>query len=129
MFATFTAPAEAFLREASARPVPIIVASIIATVIALLLRGSALTNVPAHFVNPKGFFELSQKRARDYYMANARKIMLDWFAKNPEKPYTVLTDTGFTTVLPPSMANEIRNDPRLDFAKVAMDVSYNSLFL
>jgi hypothetical protein len=127
MFTTLTTSAEAILREASARSVPIIVASIIATLIALLLRGSALTNVPAHFVNPKGFFELSQKRATDYYMANARKIMLDWFAKNPEKPYTVLTDTGFTTVLPPSMANEIRNDPRLDFSKVAMDVSKKKL--
>lgn len=103
-------------------------ASIIATLIALVLRGSAVTSQPGHFLNPKGFFELSKKRARDDYMANARKMMLDWFAQNPEKPVTILTDTGYTTVLPPSMANEIRNDDRLNFAKVAMMVSFPVLF-
>ncbi len=123
MFSGITATAEALLREAAARPGPIIVASILAALVALLLRGSALSSQPGHFLNPKGFFELSLRRARDNYMANARKMMLDWFAENPEKPVTMLTDTGFTTILPPSMANEIRNDDRLNFAKVAMRVS------
>lgn len=44
-------------------------------------------------------------------------MLARWFSANPGKPIRVISDYGEVTVLPPDMANEIRNDTRLSFSK------------
>lgn len=44
------------------------------------------------------------------------------FAKTADRPFRVMSDTGYATVLPPSLADEIRNDPRLSFGEFTKKV-------
>ncbi|KAH6652364.1 cytochrome P450 [Truncatella angustata] len=46
---------------------------------------------------------------------NTRSLLRGWFDKNPNRAACIITDIGYMTVLPPSMADEIRNDSRLSF--------------
>lgn len=48
--------------------------------------------------------------------------MQQWFTANPNKPIQMITDMGSTIVLPPSMANEIRNHSDLSFTAFSQEV-------
>lgn len=90
------------------KPLPYVVASLVVVLIAFYWQASS--NVPQ--LNARGFFELSDERAKMAFVGNARQMLQDWFKKNPNKPVSVYGDTGTVIVLPGSMANEIRNDKR-----------------
>lgn len=113
---------EALPQEAALKPVPIILASIIAAVIAVVFRISSASKLPT--LNPKGTFEITDRRIKANFQKNAATLLRDWFAKNPNKPVVINGDMGPMTILPPNMANEIRNDPRLGFMEVTMEVRF-----
>lgn len=71
------------------------------------------SNVP--LINPRHLFEFTDNRAKQYFIKNSKSMIENQFAKTPDKPFRVISDTGVATVLPPCLANEIRNDPRLNF--------------
>ncbi len=66
-------------------------------------------------LNPKRRFELTDTRPKKEFMAGIEGMLRKWFESNPDKPARVIGDLGVITVLPPNMANEIRNDERLSF--------------
>lgn len=99
---------------------PIIIASVIAAVITIVFRVSTASKLPT--LNPKGAFEFSDRRVKVRFQRDASKLLRSWFAKNPSKPVVINGDMGPLTVLPPTMANEIRNDRRLGFVEVAQEV-------
>lgn len=68
-------------------------------------------------LNPKKPFELSDRRVKDDFVAKARDMVRCWFQTNPSKAMRMIGDAGEVTVLPPEMAQEIRNDKRLSFAQ------------
>ncbi|KAJ2966599.1 hypothetical protein NQ176_g10072 [Zarea fungicola] len=116
MFAEIKSYLEAMPQDAGLKPVPIILASLIAAAIALYWRISTSSKLPR--INAKGAFEISDSRTKAVWMKDGANLIRDWFAKNPDKPVLIVTDSGPLTVLPPSMAQEIRNDSRLGFTEV-----------
>ncbi len=111
---------EALPQEAALKPLPILLASVVAAVIAVVFRLSTASKLPT--LNPKGTFEISDRRVKANFQKNATKLLRDWFAKNPSKAVVINGDMGPLTILPPTMANEIRNDSRLGFMEVTMEV-------
>ncbi|KAL4959668.1 uncharacterized protein BDV14DRAFT_205415 [Aspergillus stella-maris] len=71
------------------------------------------SNVP--LLNPRHWYEWSDNRAKQYFIKRSKSIIENQFAKTPDRPFRVISDTGVATVLPPCLAHEIRNDPRLNF--------------
>lgn len=54
-------------------------------------------------------------RSSKRILANARR---DY----PNEPFRLLTDWGEVVILPPTFADEIRNEPKLSFAIAAVQV-------
>nr|ACZ63283.1 cytochrome P450 monooxygenase [Fusarium sambucinum] len=79
----------------------------------------------APLLNPRRFFELSDSRAVSEILYTTRQVLENWFAKNPAKPMRLTCDLGQITFLPPSMADEIKNDPRLSFIKASNDSAFH----
>ncbi|PGG95940.1 hypothetical protein AJ79_09795 [Helicocarpus griseus UAMH5409] len=71
------------------------------------------TNVP--LLNPKKRFEFSSYRIKQDFVHNAMSLIQKGFATTGNKPFRLLSDNGEVVVLPPEVANEIRNDHRLNF--------------
>lgn len=111
---------EALPQDAALKPVPIIIASVIAAVIAIVFRVSTAATLTT--LNPKGAFDFSSRKVKANFQKEGSQLLRDWFAKNPSKPVLIYGDMGPLTILPPTMANEIRNDPRLDFFQVVQEV-------
>ncbi|KAM3506666.1 hypothetical protein MY11210_007457 [Beauveria gryllotalpidicola] len=120
MIASLRSYLEALPQEVAFKPVPIIVASVLAAVIAVVFRLSTASKLPT--LNPKGTFEISDRKIKANFQKNAARLLREWFAKNPSKPVVINGDLGPMTILPPSMTNEIRNDPRLSFNEATMEV-------
>ncbi|GES65933.1 cytochrome P450 [Aspergillus terreus] len=81
--------------------------------IVLYSRPTTKSNVP--LLNPRHWYEWTDNRAKQYFIKNSKSMIEDQFAKTPDRPFRVISDTGVATVLPPCLAHEIRNDPRLNF--------------
>ncbi|KID64686.1 cytochrome P450, partial [Metarhizium brunneum ARSEF 3297] len=71
------------------------------------------SNIP--LANPKKGIYLSGQRAKKEFVSQANKLVCEWFKTNPNKPIRLIGDVKEVTVLPPSLAQEIRNDKRLSF--------------
>ena len=78
-------------------------------------RGSRSTTIP--HLNPRKAFELTDTPAKAHFVANARPMLETWFRENPGTAARVIGDAGEVTVLPASLVNEMRNDPRLSFSR------------
>ncbi|OAA55755.1 trichothecene C-8 hydroxylase [Cordyceps fumosorosea ARSEF 2679] len=128
MIASLRSYLEALPHEAALKPLPILLASVLAAVIAVLVRLSTATSPKnLHTLNPKGAFEISDRRVKAEFQRDATRLLRDWFKKNPDRPVVINGDMGAMTVLPPSMANEIRNDPRLGFTEFTMEMFHSHL--
>ncbi|GKT47702.1 cytochrome P450 monooxygenase TRI1 [Colletotrichum spaethianum] len=108
----------AFTFDASAKPLPYFFTTILIIFFIYSLQGSKL-NIPS--INQKKLYELTNSRPKRNYLTNARGIMRQWFSKNPNKPTRLISDMGETIVLPPSMANEIRNHKNLSFTEFSKE--------
>ncbi|KAJ3536578.1 hypothetical protein NM208_g1525 [Fusarium decemcellulare] len=93
-----------YFDEETARPVAYTVATLLFLVFIYFNRPTTKSNVPL----------LSSK---DEFASKAHRFIEDWFNKNPEKPMRLAGDVADITVLPPILAQEIRNDKRLDFSR------------
>lgn len=71
------------------------------------LQASRGTKLP--ILNSKTLFEFSDKRIKENFANNGRRILREGLKKFPGKPFKVLTDFGYATVLPPEYVNEVRN--------------------
>ncbi|KAK0614946.1 cytochrome P450 [Bombardia bombarda] len=77
--------------------------------------GSPSTKSLPH-LNPKHPFEFSDTRPKKAFVSGAREMVAAWFRSNPDKPTRIISDFGELTLLPPLMADELRNDKRLSFS-------------
>ncbi|GIJ83279.1 hypothetical protein Asppvi_002098 [Aspergillus pseudoviridinutans] len=67
--------------------------------------------------NPRRFFELSDSRVKREFISGAPDIIEKGFSLTGNKPFRIIADIGEVTILPPSLANEVRNNKNLSFAK------------
>ncbi|KAJ6442429.1 cytochrome P450 monooxygenase [Purpureocillium lavendulum] len=112
--------------DLSAKPLPLVVASIVGVLLVLYLRARRAVSQPP-LLNPKKRYELTTTRAREEFARNSRRILEQWFSENPAKPVTINTDMGLMTVLPSKMADEIRNDKRLGFVELTQQTFHSHL--
>ncbi|KXH49511.1 cytochrome P450 [Colletotrichum simmondsii] len=104
--------------DGSAKPLSYFFTTILLIVFVYSLQGTKL-NTPS--INQKGRFEFTDSRPKKNFLLNARKLMQQWFTANPNKPIQMISDMGSTIVLPPSMANEIRNHSDLSFTAFSQE--------
>jgi hypothetical protein len=71
-------------------------------------------------INPrKGWMSLITQDNIKYYLDNGWEVQSRGAAEYNGQPYNVITTDGVVTVLPPRLAQEIRNEPNLSFLAVA----------
>jgi len=81
----------------------------------LLLHRSKQPNLPV--ANPRKLFELSVARATNEFVHNARQTIDKFLEKSNGSNFQVNSEFGPLIVLTPKFIQEIRNDPRLSFAR------------
>ncbi|KAH8651049.1 cytochrome P450 [Xylariales sp. PMI_506] len=64
-------------------------------------------------LNPRKIYEPTDFLAKIRFLLNAKVLVGEWFAKNPNGIARVSTEIAPVTILPSTLAKEIRNDPRL----------------
>ncbi|KAF4472123.1 putative cytochrome P450 monooxygenase (lovA) [Fusarium albosuccineum] len=69
--------------------------------------------------NPSGSL-LGSNKTRRNFVKLSREILAKARGLFPDQPFRLMTDWGEVLILPPEFADEIRNDPRLSFARAAM---------
>ncbi|KAK1658301.1 cytochrome P450 [Colletotrichum godetiae] len=104
--------------DGSAKPLSYFFTTVLLIIFVYSLQGTKL-NTPS--INQKGKFELTDSRPKRNFLFNARKLLQQWFNANPNKPIRMISDMGSTIVLPPSMANEIRNHSDLSFTAFSQE--------
>ncbi|ATY61274.1 trichothecene C-8 hydroxylase [Cordyceps militaris] len=127
MLVGFKSYLEALPHEVALKPVPFILASVLAAVLAVVLRLATAAPSTLTTLNPKGAFEVSDSRIKATFRRDAAKMLRGWFAQNPSRPVIINGDMGPMTVLPPAMTNEIRNDNRLGFMEVTREAFHSHL--
>ncbi|UNI22193.1 hypothetical protein JDV02_008104 [Purpureocillium takamizusanense] len=114
--------------DLATKPLPLMIASVVGVLLMLYLRARrAITSTQPPLLNPKKPYELTEGRAKDEFARNSRRVLEKWFSEHPDKPVAVNTDLGRMTVLPPGMADEIRNDKRLDFVQLTQQTFHSHL--
>lgn len=103
------------------RPISYLVATFVFVVLVYSLGSKPKSNAPV--LPPRKPLELTDERAKGVYYQQCRSLLRKWFESHPDDPAQLITDYGHVTILPPSMANEIRSDPNLSFADFNVDVS------
>src|ERR1700722_12702576 len=86
----------------------------------LLLHRSKQPNLPV--ANPRKLFELSTARAASEFVRNARQVIAVFLEKSNGSNFQVNSEFGLLTLLMPKFVQEIRNDPRLSFARFIAQV-------
>ena len=79
---------------------------------------SSISTMP--LMNPPRFYDLGGIRAKLSFVFGARQLLA--LGVRTGRPFRLLTDLGEMIVLPARYANEIRNDPRLSFSEVIVQV-------
>lgn len=87
-----------------------------------VLRASSGSNLP--IINDKSYFELSNKRSKQNFIQNGRRLLREGLNKFGGKPFKILTDFGYATVLPPEYANEVRNIDSLSHVRAIAKVCF-----
>lgn len=101
-------------------PVPVLISLALGLSLLLLRRFTYKDTA----LNPNRPFELTSTRVKQEFSFNAQRLLRDWFTTHPNTPVPLHTDVGKMTMLPPSMANEIRNNEHLSFSRWAMKVCF-----
>lgn len=79
---------------------------------------SSSSSIP--LMNPPKFYDVGGIRAKLSFVFGARQLLAR--GGQTGRPFRLLTDLGEMIVLPARFANEIRNDPRLSFSEVIVQV-------
>lgn len=77
---------------------------------------------PLPVINDRGFFEFSETRTKHNFVHNGRALLREGLKRFPGKPFKVLADFGYITILPPTYANELRNNHDLSHASAIAKV-------
>ncbi|EEH41802.1 P450 monooxygenase [Paracoccidioides lutzii Pb01] len=86
------------------------------TLLSIYMLQRPKTNVP--LLTLKKRFEFSNKRVKQNLIRDAIGVVKQCFATTGNKPFRIVSESGAEiTILPANLANEIRNDKRLSFAK------------
>ncbi|EGO56842.1 hypothetical protein NEUTE1DRAFT_84384 [Neurospora tetrasperma FGSC 2508] len=104
------------ITDPSATPFSYLVTAFLLAVVVYSLQGPRFPKNIKH-LNPKGPLEFSDTRPKKEFVHGSRPMLANWFKANPNKPCRVISDFGEAIVLPPRMANEIKNDDRLSFTR------------
>jgi hypothetical protein len=95
------------------------------------LRSSNGSKLP--IINDKRLREFSDKRTKQNFVLNGRRLLREGLKTFGSKPFKILTDFGYATILPPEYANEVRNIDSLShvraIAKVWLGGSDGCLYL
>ncbi|KAI8623926.1 cytochrome P450 [Xylariaceae sp. FL1651] len=70
-------------------------------------------------INAPGFFDMGNSLAKIEFLKNAADLLKIASTRFGERPVRIASDTGQLIVLPPSYAQEIRNEPNLSFFKTS----------
>ena len=81
-------------------------------------RSSSTNTIP--LMNPPRFYDIFGIRAKLSFVFGARALLAQ--GARTGRPFKLLTDLGEMIVLPARFAHEIRNDPRLSFSEVIVQV-------
>ncbi|KAI8714881.1 hypothetical protein NCS52_01209000 [Fusarium sp. LHS14.1] len=100
--------------DAIGKPVPLLVTTAVILFVYHAFQPSR-SNVP--ILNSRKGLEFTNQRPKKEYVSQATKLVGDWFNSNPTKPVRLISDVEEITVLPPSLAQEIRSDKRLSFSQ------------
>ncbi|KAI0802275.1 cytochrome P450 [Xylaria sp. FL0064] len=66
-------------------------------------------------INPPKLFDLTGGSTKVDFLRRSYEMIHDNSRDGSNRPYTMYTDVGAVIVLPPKFADEIKNNPRLDF--------------
>jgi hypothetical protein len=89
----------------------------IVAVTTYLVKAKTFNSNNFPIINPSKSLEIFGKARRQEYISKGSSIFNKGVERFPGKPFKVLTESGEITVLPPSWAHEIRNEPNLHFMK------------
>lgn len=112
------------LPDPAAKPIPYIVTAVLLVVTLYSLHvtfstglGSppAVPNKQVPLVSWTPTFDVAGVRQLMDFLHNAYGNLVEGHKKYRGKPYRMYTDSADVTVLPPSLVDEIKNDPRLTF--------------
>ena len=101
-------------------PAPYVLAAALAMLFFFSLQVSSKSKLP--HLNPRKGLELTETRSKKDFVTNSRAMLDGWFHSHPDQPARVIGDAGEVIVLPPGLAHEMRNDPRLSFARWVVKV-------
>lgn len=73
-------------------------------------------------VNPPKLFDFTGGSTKVDFLQRSYEIIHDDTSENSNRPYTLYSDVGPIVVLPPKFADEIKNNPSLNFMKNIEDV-------
>lgn len=73
-------------------------------------------------VNPPKLFDFTGGSTKVDFLQRSYEIIHDDTSENSNRPYTLYSDVGPMVVLPPKFADEIKNNPSLNFMKNVEDV-------
>lgn len=105
------------LPDPSTRPLPYLLTTFLAILLLYSLQGSKTFNKSLPHLNPRKPFALTDIGPKKLYYFSCGDLVSKWFGANPDKPARMITsDVGELILLPPHLANEVRNDARFTFA-------------
>jgi hypothetical protein len=84
------------------------------------LRSSNGSKLP--IINDKRLFEFSDKRTKQNFVLNGRRLLREGLKTFGGKPFKILTDFGYATILPPEYANEVRSIDSLSHVRAIAKV-------
>ncbi|KAI0599020.1 cytochrome P450 [Biscogniauxia sp. FL1348] len=89
----------------------------ILVVIGVMTLGSSRSKSDVPMLNPAKPFSLTYTEAKKIFRNSSIKLLERGKALYSGKPFRMMTDVGEVTVLPHTLADEIRNHPNLSFIK------------
>ena len=98
--------------------------ALLATCVFFMSRKASSSSGTMPLMNPPRFYDLGGIRAKLSFVFGARQLLA--LGARTGRPFRLLTDLGEMIVLPARYAHEIRNDPRLSFSEVIVQVRYFS---
>jgi cytochrome P450 monooxygenase-1 len=90
-----------------------VIALLLGTFIVHQFHSSETAKPPV--INKKQRFWGSEAVQQSTFTFQSRRILEEGLKRYPKKAFRILSDTGIVTILPPEVADEIRNDDRFEF--------------
>lgn len=81
------------------------------------------TRKPPPVINPPSLFDFTGMSEKRDFLQRSYEIIHDPTRQNFSRPYSVYSDYGPLMLLPPTLADEIKNDSKLSFFKNIEDVN------